>query len=137
MPIKKYPHIKGSSVDRGIYYRLPKFLFENSEFKDLSVEAKVIYAKLLDLDEFSEKAGWYDEEGRVFVRYTLRRVEEFLNCSCHKAQDIFKELGEEGVGLITRVAQGRGAASIIYVHRYDSQTDNRYAFWDNPAVLKK
>lgn len=120
MPIKKYPHTKGSGINRGIYYRLPKFLFEQHEFKELSVEAKVVYAKLLELDDFSERRGWYDSDGRVYVLYTLRRVEEFLNCSCHKAQDIFKELGEEGVGLITREGQGRGKPSRIYVHKYEA-----------------
>ena len=118
MAIEKYSYRYDDTIDRGIYYRVPKYLFEDKIFRGLSAEAKLIYSKLLELLEFSVKRDWFDDEGRLYVRFTLKNVETFLGCSNHKARDIFKELGKEGIGLITRVAQGQGKSPIIYVHRY-------------------
>lgn len=106
MAIERYPYRYDDTIDRGIYYRVPKYLFEDEIFRGLSAEAKLIYSKLLELLEFSVKRDWFDDEGRLYVRFTLKNVETFLGCSNHKARDIFKELGKEGIGLITRVTQG-------------------------------
>ena len=118
MAIEKFPYKNGDAIDRGIYYRLPKFLFDYQSFSKLSIEAKVLYARFLELVEISSKNGWYDEDGILYIKFTIKKVQEFFDCSVHKARDIFKELGEEGVGLITRIEQGRGQPSIIYVHKF-------------------
>lgn len=118
MAIERFPYKKNDPIDRSLFYRLPKFLFEYKSLSELSIEARVLYARFLDLVEFSAKAGWYDNEGRLYIMFTLKSVEKFFDCSNHKARDIFKELGDEGVGLITRVEQGRGQPSIIYVHKF-------------------
>lgn len=118
MAIERFAYKKNNPIDRSVFFRLPKFLFEYKSLSRLSTEAKVLYGKFLELVEFSVRAGWYDDEDRLYIRYTLKSVERFFDCSNHKARDIFKELGDEGVGLITRVDQGRGKPSIIYVHKF-------------------
>ena len=115
MPIEKYPYKRGDEISRDIYYRLPKYLFEYESLSGLSIEAKVLYAKFLELLELSVKYGWYDDEGRLYIRYTLKNVEEFFKCSNHKAREIFKELGENGAGLITRVNQPRGRPAYMFI----------------------
>ena len=136
MAIDKYPYRHDDTIDRGIYYRVPKYLFEDEIFRGLSAEAKLIYSKFLELLEFSARRGWFDEEGRLFVRFTLKNVESFLGCSNHKARDIFKELGEDGIGIITRVEQGRGKPSIIYVHRYVPERTTECAHKDSAFAQK-
>lgn len=118
MAIERFPYKKNDPIDRSLFYRLPKFLFEYKSLSELSIEARVLYARFLDLVEFSARAGWYDNEGRLYIMFTLKSVEKLFDCSNHKARDIFKELGDEGIGLITRVEQGRGQPSIIYVHKF-------------------
>lgn len=122
--IEKYPFRRGEEISRDVYYRLPKYLFEYESLSGLSVEAKVLYAKFLELMELSAKYGWYDEEGRLYIRYTLKNVEDFFKCSNHKAREIFKELGEDGVGLITRVELVKGRPSVIYVHKFIREEDD-------------
>ncbi len=124
MAIEKYPFRRGEEISRDVYYRLPKYLFEYESLSGLSVEAKVLYARFLELLELSAKYGWYDDEGRLYIRYTLKNVEEFFKCSNHKAREIFKELGEEGVGLITRMELARGRPSVIYVHKFIREEDD-------------
>lgn len=136
MAIEKYPYRHDDTIDRGIYYRVPKYLFEDEIFRGLSAEAKLIYSKFLELLEFSARRGWFDEEGRLYIRFTLKNVESFLGCSNHKARDIFKELGEDGIGLITRVEQGRGKPSIIYVHKYVPEKTYICAQKDNNIAKK-
>ena len=118
MPIEKYPYKRGDEICRDAYYRLPKYLFEYESLSGLSIEAKVLYARFLELLELSARCGWYDDEGRLYIRFTIKNVETFFKCSNHKAREIFKELGESGAGLITRMEQERGRPAIIYVHKF-------------------
>lgn len=136
MTIEKYPYRCGDTIERGIYYRVPKYLFEDEILRGLSSEAKLIYSKFLELLELSAKCGWVDDEGRLYIRFTLKNVEAFLGCSNHKARDIFKELGDDGIGLITRVEQGRGKASMIYVHRFVPKRTKEYARKNNGCAQK-
>ena len=136
MAIETYPYRYDDTIERGIYYRVPKYLFEDEKLKGLSAEAKIIYSKFLELLEFSAKRGWVDDEGRLYIRFTLKNVESFLGCSNHKARDIFRELGEDGIGLITRVKQGRGKTSKIYIHKYIPERTKEYARKNNGCVQK-
>ena len=47
------------------FYRIPKALFLESRFQNLSTDAKTLYGILLDRMSLSAKNGWLDEQGRV------------------------------------------------------------------------
>ena len=47
------------------FYRVPKLLFSNKRFWNLSADAKLLYGLLLDRMALSQKNGWVDKEGRV------------------------------------------------------------------------
>ena len=49
------------------FYRIPKALFLESRFQNLSTDAKTLYGILLDRMSLSAKNGWLDEQGRVFI----------------------------------------------------------------------
>ena len=55
----------------------PKALFTDERFKSISAEAKILYGILLDRMSLSRKNGWLDEQGRVFIIFTL---EEAMSC---------------------------------------------------------
>ena len=40
----------------------------------------------------SAKNGWLDEQGRAYLIYTVREVQESLCCAEHKAVKLFREL---------------------------------------------
>lgn len=103
------------------YLRLPQALIFQPEYTALSSDAKILYTVLLSLTDLSEKHGWKDSEGRVYVLCTVRKTMELLHCASGKAVKVLRELDEEsGVGLIHRVRQGQGRPDRIYV-RYPVQ----------------
>ena len=61
----------------------------------------------------SAKNGWLDEQGRVYIIYTVWEVQESLCCAEHKAVKLFREL--EDIDLIERKRRGLGRSSFVYV----------------------
>lgn len=106
-------------AERYAFFRIPKALYIEPMFKELSDGAKVFYGQLLDLMSLSRKNGWIDKDGRVFVRCSIDRVKEIMNCSNDKAVKLLKELDiVSGVGLIEKVKMGQGKATVIYVKSF-------------------
>ena len=96
------------------FYKLPKALFGDGKYKDVSTDAKVLYSLLLDRNSLSVKNGWIDSHGRYYLYFTIKECKEKLNFGHDKIIKLFKEL--EANGLIIRKRQGKGKPSIIYVH---------------------
>lgn len=95
------------------FYRIPKMLFTEEIFEALSTDAKVLYGLLLDRISLSRDNGWMDDEGRVYVYYTIKSVKRSMRCANTKACGLLRELDE--FGLIERKKQGLGKPTIIYV----------------------
>ena len=56
------------------FFRIPKALFQEQRFQDLSTDAKTLYGILLDRMSLSVKNGWLDEQNRVFIiDYAIRK----------------------------------------------------------------
>ena len=81
-------------------------MFTNERFWNISADAKMLYGILLDRMSLSVKNGWLDEQGRVYIIYTVREVQESLCCAEHKAVKLFREL--EQLDLIERKRRGLG-----------------------------
>ena len=60
------------------FYRIPKALFQEPRFQNLSTDAKTLYGILLDRMSLSAKNGWLDEQGRVFIIFTIEDVKRAL-----------------------------------------------------------
>ncbi len=99
--------------DNYTFYRIPKMLFTEKLFMDLSTDAKVLYGLLLDRICLSRENGWIDKEGRVYVFYTIRTIKASMRCANTKACGLLKEL--DAFGLTERKKQGQGKPTIIYV----------------------
>lgn len=98
------------------FYRIPKILFSDEYFKDLSCEAKVLYGLMLDRMGLSEKNGWVDEQGRVYIVFTKDDVMSYLNCKSEKAMKLLGELYD--IGLAEKKRLGRGKPNRIYVKNF-------------------
>ena len=83
----------GQSGELFSYFRIPKALFQDQRFRQLSTDARTLYGILLDRMSLSVKNGWLDEQGRVYIIYTVREVQESLCCAEHKSVKLFRELG--------------------------------------------
>ncbi len=116
-------------ADMFSFYRIPKLLFTDERFKDLSTDAKVLYGLMLDRMSLSAKNQWYDREKKVFIYFSLEDVMELLNCKKNKAIDTMKELDvENGVGLIEKVRQGQGKPTMIYVKNFMEKQEQKFDF---------
>lgn len=101
------------------FYRIPKVLFTDDYFKDLSSDAKVLYGLMLDRMSLSMKHRWIDDEDKVYIIFTLEQVTQYMNCKRDKGMKILAELDtKKGIGLIERVKQGFGKPDIIYVKSF-------------------
>ena len=101
------------------FYRIPKVLFTDNRFQKISTEGKVLYGLLLDRVSLSRENGWIDEEGRVYIIFTLNAIRQAMNCAEKSAIKYLTEL--EDFGLIERIRQWLGKPAIIYVKNFIDQ----------------
>lgn len=84
---------------------------------------KVLYGLMLDRMALSIRHQWFDEEGKVYIIFTVEQVIQYMNCGRDKAMKTLAELDtKKGIGLIERVKQGFGKPDIIYVKNFILRT---------------
>lgn len=109
----------GAEAEQYSFYRIPKVLLTDRRYKNVSMEAKVLYGLMLDRMGLSVRNGWLDEGGRVYIYFTLEDALAMLGCGKDKAVRLFKELDKDGgIGLIERRKQGQGKPARIYVKNF-------------------
>lgn len=91
------------------YLPLPRALLE----LDLSGTALLLYALLLDRATLSQKNGWWDREGWVYVRFPIPKLAAALGKGTAVIKVRLRELEE--AGLIRRITPRRGEASQIFL----------------------
>jgi len=120
----KFDYYYGTQADAYSFYRIPKVLFTSEYFKGLSCEAKVLYGLMLDRMSLSIKNRWFDDEGRVYIMFSIDDVMEFLGCYKQKAVKLVHELDQEhGIGLIEKKRIGFGKANTFYVKNFILQDE--------------
>ena len=102
------------------FFRIPKALFQEQRFQDLSTDAKTLYGILLDRMSLSVKNEWFDKKGRVFIIYTVQEVQDSLGCADKKATKLLRELEE--YGLIERKRRGQGKPCLVYVKNFSAES---------------
>ena len=120
------------------FYRVPKVLFTEDCFWNVSTDAKLLYGILLDRMNLSARNGWLDEEGRVYIIFTIEEIKGALGCAEKKAVKLLDEL-EKKCGLIERKRQGLGKPNLIYVKNFISGSVERQFLncqKDNSGVVK-
>ena len=111
-----YDYFYEEESEQFAFYRIPKVLFTDERFRRISTSAKVLYGLLLDRVSLSEKNRWFDEQGRIYIYYTLESIQANLLCANEKATKLLKEL--ERYGLIERTVQGLCKPNRIYVKNF-------------------
>ena len=87
-----FDYFYGRESDLFSFVRIPKLLFKEERLKRLSSDAKILYGLLLDRMSLSAKNGWQDDDGRVYIIYTIDEVQDDLGCANKKAVNILAEL---------------------------------------------
>ena len=104
---------KANECLENIFYQIPKELFINPYYKNLSSDSKLLYALLLDRLSVSMKNQWIDEDGNIFLVFSRKEAQEKLNLSDKTVTKAFKQL--TSVKLIYEKRQGFRKNNIIYV----------------------
>lgn len=109
-----FDYFYGRGTEQFAFYQVPKMLITDDRFAGITMDSKFLYSLLLDRSSLSAKNGWLDEEGKVYIYYTLEQIMADMHCANQKATKLLKEL-ETKAGLIERQKQGQGKPTRIYV----------------------
>lgn len=114
-----YSYYTSAQESQNTFFRLPRALYEKECFRGLSNDAKTLYALMLDRMSLSLANEWLDEDGKVYINYSLEDIMNTLNCGKTKAVALLKELdSESGIGLIEKKNMGIARASVFYVMNF-------------------
>lgn len=111
-----FDYYYGISAEQYSFYRIPKSLMFGDDFRELSLQAKLLYGLLLNRMGMSSKKKWIDNENRVYVEYPISEIQDDMNVSKKKAIEYLKEL--EAVGLVMKKVIGFGSPNRLYVKNY-------------------
>ena len=115
-----FDYFYGQAGELFSFFRIPKALFQEQRFQNLSTDAKTLYGILLDRMSLSVKNEWFDKKGRVFIIFTIEDVKRTLRCADNKATRLLRELEE--FGLIERKRRGQGKPCLVYVKNFSSES---------------
>ena len=134
-----YDYFYGRQSEQFTFYRVPKILFTEDKFWNVSTDAKLLYGILLDRMNLSVLNQWFDNGGRVYIIFTIDEIKDALGCAEKKAVKLLDEL-EKKCGLIERKRQGLGKPNLIYVKNFVSGAVEKQFLNcqnDNSGVVKK
>lgn len=120
----QYEYFYGAQAEQFSFYRIPKALFTEPNFRELSTDAKVLYGILLDRMSLSLKNQWLDAQNKVYIIFTVEEIMDALNCANQKATRLMVEL-EKQAGLIEHKRQGLGRPNLIYVKNFAATINSK------------
>ena len=103
-----------NEVRNNKFYQFPQWLLEEP-YSNLSHRAMLMYMLLWDRRGLSEKNGWHDENGKVYVYFTNEQFMETLGTKSNKTiVEAKKELHK--IGLLEEVQQGVNKPNRLYIN---------------------
>lgn len=93
---------------------IPKALFFDKRYENLSVDAKILYSLLLDRKEMAVRNGWIDRYGAVYVLYSREEMEKHLNAPSIRVERALAQL-EAHDQMVAVARPYKGRADQIYV----------------------
>lgn len=105
--------MRQSDVQSIYHMQMPRWLFSDPRYSEMSLDAKVAYTFLLNRFQLSRKNGWVNERGEVFVIFPRKALAKELRICEQRVTAAFKKLVE--LKLIWEKRCGRGDANQIYL----------------------
>ncbi|HAP3815338.1 TPA: replication initiator protein A [Enterococcus faecalis] len=115
------------------YYQLPKIFFTNSKYKKMSSDAKIAYALLKDRFNYSIRNNWCDEDNHIYFVYTVKDLQEILDCGTEKISKIKKEL--EKAELLHQKRMGLNKPNRLYLLKPEATAQDVYLQSNTPETL--
>ena len=103
-----------NEVKNNAFYQFPQWLLKEEPYNNLGDKAKLMYMLLFDRRTLSIKNKWYDDDGQIYMYFTIEQFMQELNCSNKAVVKAKKELVE--VGLLEEVRQGVNKPNRLYIN---------------------
>ena len=119
-----FPLMRQTDVQSIYHMQMPRWLFSDPRYADMSLDAKVAYTFLLNRFQLSRRNGWVNDFGEVFVIFPRKELARELRICEQRVTAAFRTLKE--LNLIWEKRCGRGDANQIYLATVDPQDDPDY-----------
>lgn len=116
--------MKQTDIQNLYYMQMPRWLFSDPRYADMSLDAKVAYTFLLNRFQLSRRKGWVNDQGEVFVIFPRLALARELRVCEKRVTAAFRALAERQ--LIWEKRCGRGDANQIYLARVEPVDDPDY-----------
>ena len=105
--------LRQTDVQNVWHMQMPRWLFSDPRYADMSLDAKVAYTVLLNRFQLSRRNGWVNDAGEVFVIFPRKALAKELRICEQRVTAAFRKLAE--LQLIWEKRCGRGDANQIYL----------------------
>ena len=119
-----FPLMRQTDVQSIYHMQMPRWLFSDPRYADMSLDAKVAYTFLLNRFQLSRRNGWTNDQGEVFVIFPRKELAKELRICEKRVTAAFQTLAERN--LIWEKRCGRGDANQIYLAHVQPQDDPDY-----------
>ena len=116
--------MKQTDIQSIYYMQMPRWLFSDPRYADMSLDAKVAYTFLLNRFQLSRRKGWVNDQGEVFVIFPRLALAKELRVCEKRVTAAFRVLANRQ--LIWEKRCGRGDANQIYLARVEPVDDPDY-----------
>lgn len=125
--MKKRPDftlMKQTDVQNVYHMQMPRWLFSDPRYADMSLDAKVTYTFLLNRFQLSRRNGWVNDRGEVFVIFPRKALAKELRICEQRVTAAFKTLIK--LELVWEKRCGRGDANQIYLAHVTPVENQQY-----------
>ena len=116
--------MRQTDVQNVWHMQMPRWLFSDPRYADMSLDAKVTYTFLLNRFQLSRRNGWVNDAGEVFVIFPREALAKELRICEQRVTAAFRKLAE--LQLIWEKRCGRGDANQIYLASVTPIDDPNY-----------
>ena len=117
--------MKQTDVQNIYHMQMPRWLFSDPRYAEMSLEAKVVYTFLLNRFQLSRRNGWVNRYGEVFVIFPRKELARELRICEQRVTAAFRKLVE--LNLVWEKRCGRGDANQIYLANVEPVDNPSYS----------
>jgi len=117
--------MKQTDIQAVYHMQMPRWLFSDPRYAEMSLEAKVVYTFLLNRFQLSRRNGWVNSFGEVFVIFPRKELARELRICEQRVTAAFRKLVE--LNLVWEKRCGRGDANQIYLASVEPMDDPSYS----------
>jgi len=117
--------MKQGDVQTIYHMQMPRWLFSDPRYADMSLDAKVTYTFLLNRFQLSRRNGWVNDYGEVFVIFPRKELARELRICEQRVTAAFKKLVD--LKLVWEKRCGRGDANQIYLASVEPMDNPSYS----------